>query len=148
MWFIYALIILGWISIPTALLASHYQRNKWADSDVKCLGAFLPGYAAVSCLILMLALGGPAEHPQYPIVRAIHFFGISLLTLFLIVAAVLMWDIRKQTAAGGPIEPLARTIELLWRFSNLAPSVAAVLILLSGLRQVYDLPANGTLQKF
>jgi hypothetical protein len=103
--------------------------DKWAN--------ILPPFVIISSSFVWL-LTAPLNPPSV-IVRAIHYCGIVVLFVFLIFGAHCQMEAWIRMRGNSP-ELLARTYRKWWIATRLLPAPAALCILCSGLRLVYESP--------
>lgn len=146
MWMIAGAAVLLWFSVP---LWRALSVRGWTEKEVKALGTFVAAYTAITCLAFMFLLGKQRpEHPPRSAVLAIHFFGISLLTVFLLISAYLQFKaIAEMRKNSGSIEIIDATYRRLLLVTELMPAPAALCILIAGARLAYENSANGDLNQ-
>jgi hypothetical protein len=113
------------------------RRDK--DGRVRLFAAVLPAFAAVSLLLMFAAF--PARGPALRPVLWIHRTAFSCLFLFLAFAQYLQEQARWRSLYHNRAA-VARSVKRLWILSEVAPAPIAVAILLTGLRLIWEVPAN------
>lgn len=120
------------MSIASTDFRSLVQRTSYASTPTFVV------LAATLCIVVPASGALPA-----PAILGLHYFGIALLGLFLLVGGVCQL-LSRACLRQGSVVPVG-SYRLWWAATFLAPAPAAFCILLSGIRLVYDSADHGRL---
>jgi hypothetical protein len=105
------------------------------------LGQILPPVVLASCAIIYLVL--PAMGVSLGLwPRRLHQFGALLLGTFLVAGVVLQATAYARIAKGGTMAGIHACFVRWWCITEVAPAVAALLLLCSGLRLIFEAPVS------
>ena len=143
MWVFYSFIFLLFAGV---LLGSVLRLARHSsDAALSGLSSFLPPLTLFCCLIILIF--APFSTPPPSVVtRSIHYAGIMLLLVFLLFGALCQILVWTKIHRNESLASVAKTYEFWWIATKVAPAPAALCILTSGVRLVYESPANGFLQ--
>ncbi len=133
--------VLAWLGLGL-LLVVKTGAGLSVPAATKRLANLIPPLVVFTLIPLFICLpvAGNVPPPSI-IVRAIHYFGIVLLFLFLLFGAYCLFEAwGRMWARDRGLGPLAATYRKWWVATRLLPAPAAICILASGLRLAYESP--------
>jgi hypothetical protein len=143
-----------WLYVSAALawlagwvwLGAGYTARAEGEVRVARFSRLIPAFAALTCLVTFVALPHRGTVLQVYTLWA-HHASFCVLFLFLSAAQYLQaeawWRLRRGDSAGA----IARTYRRLWTLTETVPGPAALVILLTGLRLIWESPANNSLSQ-
>jgi len=134
-----------WV-VSWAFWASRYISARDGDELVGRAAKLLPAFVATSGIALWMAV--PIRDPWvYLATRWLHHAGFIVLFAFLAAVEFMKLEAGWKRRAGASVPSIASTYRRLWILTELIPAPVALLILMTGLRMVWENPEGNSPSK-
>jgi len=128
----------GWF-VLWMVCGAAYTARKDGEASVRAIGQLLPAFAASTCLISFIAY--PVRDPtSRGIVLWLHHAGFIGLFCFLSAVQYLQIEAWWKRRLGRSARSVAESYRRLWLLTEILPGTAAIIILLTGLRLLWEMP--------
>jgi len=136
LWAVAAVVVLAVLMWIIAGLAAHRGQ----DDEIQALGNILPAAVVLGSTVLLVLLpaSGIISSTSLALPLWLHRFGLCLLFTFLIVGQYLQIEAWIKVRRGYDAKSIAITCRRLKYLTELMPAPAALMILLSGLKLIYQ----------
>lgn len=136
--------LLAWVAV-WVVLGARYTAASEGEARIARLGRLLPAFAATTCLGIFIA--SPVRGSLLgSYVLWLHHASFGLLLVFLLTAEYLQveawWRLR-----GASTGAVAIAYRRLWTLTEVMPAPVAVVILLTGLRLIWESPETSSLSQ-
>jgi hypothetical protein len=109
------------------------------DEAIRTLANRLPPFVITTSLLAFLLMPTLVTWPSIQ-TRAIHYFGIGFLFVFLVLGVFFQIEVWRKIERAENLESLLASYRRWWVATKLMPATGALAILFSGLRLTYESP--------